>query len=213
MVDVSSSAEERFTGMNPMACHQCDLVQQIPPVPDRAAARCPRCEAVLFRTRVNTIDRTLAWTIASLVLYCVAVSFPFLTLNISGIERQTSLLTGIVEIYQQGLVWVAILVLVTCVVVPFMQMMGLLYVFLPLKFGQSFELSKLVFRLFQHMQPWSMMEVFMLSILVALVKLSDMAMIIPGLAVFAFALLIFSLAFAVSSVDPHQVWAHLDDRR
>ena len=196
-----------------MACHQCDLVQKIPPLSHRAKAQCPRCGALLVKTRVNTIDRTLAWTIASLVLYCVAVSFPFLAMKISGVERQTALLTGIIEIYRQGLVWVAVLVLVTCVVVPFMQMLGLLYVFLPLKFGQPFALSKPVFRLFQHMQPWSMMEVFMLSILVALVKLSGMATIVPGLAVFAFALLIFSLTFAVSSVDPHQVWARLDECR
>lgn len=210
---MSAAVGNQSMEMTPIACHYCDLVQNLPDLSHRAKAHCLRCGALLVRAKVNTINRTLAWTIASLVLYFVAVSFPFLTMTISGIERQTALLTGIIEIYRQGLAWVAILVLVTCVVVPFMQMLGLLYVFLPLKFGQPLAWSKYVFRLFQHMQPWSMMEVFMLSILVALVKLSGMATIVPGLAVFAFALLIFSLAFAVTSVDPHLVWARLDQDR
>ncbi len=195
--------------MHQMACHECDLVHAIPPMPNRATARCVRCGAVLFRTKLDTIDRTLAWTIGSLVMYGVAVSFPFLAMSSNGMQRDTALLSGIGEIYAQGMIGVASLVLLTCVLTPLMQLLGLLYIFLPLKLGRPAKFSRIVFRLFQHIQPWSMMEVFMLGILVALVKLASMATIIPGLAIFAFGLLIFALAFAISSVDAHLVWERL----
>lgn len=197
--------------MSRIACHECDLVHELPPLPDRATARCVRCGSVIFRTRVNTVDHTLAWTIAALVLFLIAITFPFLGIRSGGIERHTALLTGIAEIYKQDMVGLATLVLLTCVLVPLLQMCGLLYVFIPLKFNRRLPFSADVFRLFQHVQPWGMMEVFMLGILVALVKLGGMATILPGLAIFAFGLLIFSLAFAISSVDPHLVWKCLEE--
>jgi paraquat-inducible protein A len=129
----------------------------------------------------------------------------------SGIERHTALLTGIQEIYNQGMVGLAFLVLITCVLAPLVQMLGLLYVFVPMKLKVRVKYATQVFRTFRHVQPWSMMEVFMLGILVSLVKLGKMATIVPGIAVFAFALLIFALTFAVSSVDSHLVWEKLEE--
>lgn len=197
--------------MKSIACQKCDLVHQLPPLPARATVLCVRCGSVIFRSKLNSINRTLAWTIAALVLFAVAATFPFLGIRSGGIERQTALLTGIREIYQQDMFGLATLVLLTCVVVPLMQLGGLLYVFLPLKFNRRVPLATVCFRAFQQIQPWGMMEVFMLGILVALVKLSSMATILPEVALFAFGLLIFSLAFAVSSVDAHQVWERLEE--
>jgi paraquat-inducible protein A len=200
--------------MNQMACHECDLVQNIPPMPARAAARCVRCGAVLFRSKLNSIDRTLAWTVAGLVLYVVAVTYPFLAMKSGAIIRETGLLTGIRQLYDQGIIPLATLVLLTCVLIPLLQMLGLLYVFIPLKLRirpRPFAIP--VFRLFRHLKPWSMMEIYMLGILVAIVKLGKMATIVPGLAVFAFGLLIFVLTFALSSVDSHMVWERLEEHR
>jgi len=200
--------------MHQIACHECDLVQSIPPMPARAAARCVRCGAVLFRAKPNSIDRTLAWTIAGLVLYVVAVTFPFLAMKSGSIIRETGLLTGIRQLFDQGIIPLATLVLLTCVLIPLLQMLGLLYIFVPLKMkirSQPFAIP--VFRLFRHLKPWSMMEIYMLGILVAIVKLGKMATIVPGLAVFAFGLLIFVLTFALSSVDSHLVWEYLEKKR
>ncbi len=194
-----------------IACHECDLVHTIPLMPDRAAARCVRCGSVLFRSKPDSINRTIAWTVAGMVLFLVAITFPFLGMKSGGIERHTALLTGIHEIYKQEMVGLAFLVMLTCVLAPLAQMLGLLYVFVPLKFNRTVRFATPVFRAFQHIQPWSMMEVFMLGILVSLVKLGKMATIVPGLAVFAFGLLIFALTFAVSSVDSHMVWERIEE--
>ncbi|PLX85057.1 MAG: paraquat-inducible protein A [Desulfuromonas sp.] len=198
--------------MHQTACHECDLLQHVPDLQPGASARCLRCGSLLFRHKADSINRTLAWTLAGMVLFLVAVTFPFLGMESGGIKRHTALLTGIMEIYRQGMLGLACLVLLTCVVVPLVQMIGLFYVYIPLKLNRRAPFAMQVFRLFQHLQPWSMMEVFMLGILVSLVKLGKMATIVPGLAVFAFALLIFALTFAVSSVDSHLVWERLEDK-
>jgi len=197
--------------MHQIACHECDLIHDIPPMPARATARCVRCEAVLFRAQPNSIDRTLAWTLAGLVLYVVAVSFPFLAMKNGPIFNETGLLTGIQLLFKQGIIPLATLVFLTCVLIPLIQMLGLLYIFVPLKLNVRVHYAMPVFRLFKHVKPWSMMEIYMLGILVSIVKLGKMATIIPGLAVIAFGLLIFVLNFALASVDSHMVWEKLEE--
>jgi paraquat-inducible protein A len=195
--------------MHQIACHECDLIHEIPIMPSRAAAVCVRCGCVLFRAKTDSIDRTLAWTFAGLVLYVVAVSFPFLTMKNGPIGNETGLLTGIEFLYRQGIIPLAALVLLTCILIPLIQMLGLLYIFIPLKLNFRVKYAIPVFRLFKHIKPWSMMEIYMLGILVSIVKLGKMATIVPGLAVIAFGILIFVLNFALSAVDEHMVWEEL----
>ena len=197
--------------MHQIACHECDLIHAIPPMPARAAACCVRCGSVMFKAKTDSINRTLAWTLAGLVLYVVAVSFPFLAMKNGPIGNETGLLTGIELLYQQGIIPLAALVLMTCVLVPLLQMLGLLYIFIPLKFDFRVNYAIPVFRLFKQIKPWSMMEIYMLGILVSIVKLVKMATIIPGLAVIAFGLLIFVLNFALTAVDEHMVWEKLKE--
>ena len=196
--------------MHQIACHECDLIHDIPSMPNRAAAVCVRCGCVLYRANTDSIDRTLAWTFAGLVLYAVAVSFPFLAMKNGPIGNETGLLTGIEFLYRQGIIPLAALVLLTCVLIPLIQMLGLLYIFIPLKLNFRVKYAIPVFRLFKHIKPWSMMEIYMLGILVSIVKLGKMATIVPGLAVIAFGILIFVLNFALSAVDEHMVWEKLE---
>jgi len=199
--------------MNLLACHECDLVHTIPPIPVRAAARCVRCGAILIRHKPDSIDRPLALTLAGIVLFVVSCSFPFLTMENAGIVQKTALFTGIINLYRQGLPGLATLVLLTCVLVPLSQMLCMLYILIPLKQNRVAPYSAWFFRLYLNTQPWGMMEVFLLGILVALVKLGKMATIVPGLSVIAFGILIFVIAASSSAVDPHLVWERLEKKR
>ncbi len=196
--------------MHKIACHECDLIHDIPPMPERASACCVRCGSVLFHAKKNSIDRTLAWTIAGLVLYVIAVSYPFLAMKSGSIVQQTSLLSGVEQLFSQKIYFLATLVLLTCVVLPLLQLLSILYVFVPLKLNQQSKFSIPIFRLLGYIKPWSMMEIYMLGILVSIVKLAKMATIVPGLAVIAFGLLIFVLTFALSAIDYHMVWERLE---
>jgi paraquat-inducible protein A len=193
-----------------IACHECDLLQQSRALPMGATARCPRCGAVLYRRKRNSLDRVLALTIAGLMLFTVANVYPFLTFRLEAQIQETTLITGIIELYNQGMWIVAGVVLLTSIVMPLLELTGTLYVLLPLKFNRRPWSLPLFFRMVRIFKPWGMMEVFMVGILVAFVKLSKMASIIPGMALYAFMLLIFVLAASAASLDPHIVWNRLE---
>ncbi len=189
-----------------IACHECDVIHRIKPLAGKGAAHCIRCGAVLYKHKPNSLDRTLAFALGGLILFVLANSFPFLGLKIGSQVRDTTLITGIYELYVQGMQTIAILVLFTTVLVPFTQMLCLLYILLPLKFGRLPKRLPQVFRFLNSIGHWGMVEVFMVGILVSLVKLAGMAKIIPGISAYAFLALIFVLAAMTVSLDSHLIW-------
>jgi paraquat-inducible protein A len=204
---------KKMTSGHIMACHDCDLLQRLPVIPDGMTASCCRCGALLAKPRRNGLERALALAITGLVLLALANSFPFLGFKIQGQVRETLLLTGIRQLYMQDMQGVAVLVFITTVLAPLAQLLALVYILLPLKLHRRPPGMFQVFRWLQRIQPWSMMEVFMLGILVSVVKLAKMAQIIPGIAAFCFMALIFVLAACMSSLDPHVVWERWEERR
>jgi len=195
---------------NLIACHECDLLQRLPEHRGSYVARCPRCNALLHRGVENSIDRTLALTLAGVILFVVANSFPFLAFKLQGQETQATLISGVLDLYDQGKWEIAALVLLTTIAVPLVQLLTLLYVFVPLKFNRVPWNMAGVFRIAQSLSPWSMVEVFLIGIIVAIVKLIGMAQIIPGLALWSFALLIVTLAAAAANMDSQVVWERVE---
>ena len=195
-----------------VACPDCDLLNRLDG-PAAATLLCARCGAVLRRHRPNSIDRTLALVVAALLLFALANAFPFLAMQTGGLVQETTLLSGVHELWRQDLRLLAALVFATCVLVPAAQLIGLGTILLPLRLGRRPPPGAArILRLVQAAAPWGMMEVFMLGILVALVKLGHMATIVPGVSVFSFAALIVVMAAAFSTLDPVLVWARLDPR-
>ena len=192
-----------------VACHDCDLIHRVRAHVEGLSGRCSRCGAVLFHSRKNSIERTLALTIAGLVLYGVANSFPFLSFDMQGRVTETTLLSGIQELWGQTMFSLSALVLVTAVLAPGAQLVLLAYVLLPIQLGRSPWNFRLALRLLRAIQPWNMVEVFLIGILVALVKLGGMAEIVPGLAIWSFAVLIVVLAGTSVSLDFRAVWQRL----
>lgn len=168
---------------------------------------------MLRSRRRNGIERTLALALAAAVLFVVANSFPFLSFDMKGQVTQTTLMTGVFDLFAQGVPEIGALVLATAVLAPMLQISLLLYVLLPVHAGRVPWQMARAFRLLRRVQPWSMMEVFLVGILVAVTKLMGMAQVVPGLSLWAFALLIVVLAGAMSSLDPQEVWERLEAPR
>jgi paraquat-inducible protein A len=187
-------------------CHACDLPSRIGDVPVGGTALCPRCGSVLYKRVGDSLDRTLALALAGLFLFIAANAFPFLALKMQGNVTHTTLSTGVRSLYEQGSPIVASLVLLTTIVAPFLQISSLIFVLAPLRLGLRIPGQARVFRVLRSVQAWSMMEVFIMGVLVSLVKLLDMAKIVPGLALWSFVLLIPVLAAATSSLDAEWVW-------
>lgn len=195
-----------------IACHDCDLLQKLPPLAMGVVADCPRCGAILRRTQFNSVNRTIGWLSAGLILYSVAVSFPFLAMQAKGIANETALTSGILVLYQQGMGGLGLVVLLTCLLFPLLTMTSLLYVLAPLRVGRRLPGAARLFAWSQRLRPWGMMEVYLLAILISMIKLTKVARIIPGPALYSFTALIFVLAASMVSLDSHLVWSKLDRR-
>jgi paraquat-inducible protein A len=200
-------------GTSLCVCHECDLLNRVPVLPPNGCARCGRCGHVLFRNPANCVEKTLALTASSLILWIVANVFPFLSFGLPGSMLETNLVTGVVSLYEQGQFIIAVVVVTTSIAAPALQIGGLLYILAPLNRGLRLPGARTVMHWLGHIRPWSMMEVFLIGILVSMVKLGGMAEIVPGVALWAFCCLIVVLSWALSTLEPHIIWDELDQAR
>lgn len=196
-----------------IACHECDLLHRVQPLPEKSKARCRRCGSLLYVNFPKTIDHTLAMAITGLMLMVIANLYPFLSLESQGTILETTLITGTIILSQQSMAGVAILVLLTSMLVPCLLLGALVYVLWPMKTGRRLPASRRVFRLALTLRPWSMTEVFLLGILVSVVKLAKMATIIPGTALFSFLALVFVLAAVNTFLVPRTIWEKIEEWR
>ena len=192
-----------------IACQHCDLLQRLPELAPGGSARCPRCNKELWRRREDSLNRTLALTLAAAVLYVVANSVPMLGLTIVGRAASTTVIGGAEHLWSNGQQLVGALVLLTAVIAPALQI-GLM---LAIVLGALREHPpRWVGTLLRHhptTRTWSMIEVMMLGVLVALVKIADYATVIPGMALFVLWVLVFLLAGMQASFDSREVWERI----
>ncbi len=193
-----------------IACLDCDLLHHLGEVPEGGTALCQRCGGVLRKRPRNSLEHTLALALSAAILFVVANSFPFLSFEMKGRITETNVMTGIIDLYNGGKWQIAALVLLTIELAPVAQLTLLLYVLAPLRVGRVPWKLPHAFRLLRHAQSWSMIEVFMIGIIVAITKLMGMATIVPGLAIWAFGLLMLVLAGAMASFDPESVWERVE---
>ena len=195
------------------ACHDCDLLLREVALPPGGNARCPRCGAVLYRRRHNGLDRTLAYSMSAAVLFVIANAFPIVGLEAAGHASSTTLFGAVRTLWDEDMHSVAGLVFTTTILMPALEIAALLYLLLPLKLGRVPAGLAPVFRTVQAVRPWGMVEVFMLGTLVALTKLAALASVVPGVALWSFAVLMFLMAAAAASFDTQELWQWVEERR
>jgi paraquat-inducible protein A len=193
-----------------IVCHACDLVHRRDAILDRARVRCVRCGAELYRTNSASIDTAIAVSVTAAVLLLLSNAYPLVALQMNGSVRATTLVGAAIGLYNQGYAPVAALVLVTTLLVPLFQISGLLYVLVPLRAGRRAPGQNELFRALTHVRPWAMSEVFMLGALVALVKLSALAEVIPGVSLFSYGALMLALSALTSITPTEQFWRWVD---
>ena len=198
------------TGHRLIACQDCDLLHRQRLLRYGERATCSRCGAVLYKKKRNSLDYTLIFSLTGIILFLMANIFPFMTFQYEGRVQESVLFTGVKQLLAQDMWMVAILVLMVSIIIPLLRLVGTLYVLLPLKSGRRPWHAALIFRLVEAMHPWAMVDVYMLGVIVAIVKLNDFATIVPGAALYSFAALLISMAAASATLDRHDVWERLE---
>jgi paraquat-inducible protein A len=193
-----------------IACPHCDLMQRLPVLAPGGSARCPRCDKELRRRRENWLDRSLALSLAAAVLYVIANSVPMLGLSAVGRQASTTVFGGAEQLWRDGREVVAGLVLLTVVVAPALQIGFTLAIALGARRQRPRRWVGALLRHHPTTRTWSMLEVLMIGVLVALIKIAELASVIPGIALYALGGLVFLLAAMQATFDPHEVWERIE---
>lgn len=185
-------------------------MQWVPWVPAGKKVRCSGCGAVLYHHPHGGLDRPIALLLGALLLYVLANSFPLVTLDIGGVTHETSLIGTAWALYNHDMRMLGVLVFFTSLVIPGMILLGTLYVLTGLWLKRQLPGLRQILILLSHIHPWEMADVFLISILVAIVKMSAMAQIIVDAGLYALIGYILLAIAASASVDVFVLWRHLD---
>jgi paraquat-inducible protein A len=192
-----------------IACHDCDALFQKPRLGRRRLARCPRCGAVLYGSSTGRLDPICAMTMAALITFLIAQTFPIIELEANGITSQASLFGAIEVLWTENMQIVAVMVFCSTILFPLTELLALLYVLLSVRTGFVPPAFHQVMRAIQFVRPWGMIEVFMLGTLVTIVKMTSVARVIPEAALFAFGALTLMFAVVVT-FEPRTLWEIAD---
>jgi paraquat-inducible protein A len=196
-----------------IVCPACDMAQHRAVAPLHGRTQCARCHGPLQRPESAAIDTAIALALCALVLLVLSNAYPLVSMHVNGATRETTLIGAARGLYAQGDKMLAALVFLTTVIAPLLQIITLLYVLIPLWRRRRAPGQNEVFRVLTHVRPWSFMEVFMLGALVALVRLSNFAHVVPGVALWSCALLMLSLSALANVTSPEQFWRWVEQIR
>lgn len=193
-----------------MACHECDALQNVGYVAEGNVALCSCCGQRLFKNLSAAIDKSLALILSCAILFGVANLYPIMQLTIAGFEREVTLIQSALIFYELGDPVLALVVLFSSVLLPAFCIFSLLYILLSIHFKKDWRYTRPLLVWVSRLLPWGMMDVFLLAVLVALVKLVSFADIELGIGFVAFVMLVLSYAAAISTIEMHNLWDKLD---
>ena len=195
-----------------LACPQCDLLQQHAYSAPRSGARCRRCGADVALPPHASIDRPLALSLTCAQVFLLANVFPLVSMNVHGDTISTTMPRAVWALHQHDMTGLALLVLVTTLLAPGIQIAAMLTLLVCLRLRRGQHHFARLFRLVQAIRDWGMIDVLMLGILVSLVKLAALATVVPGVALWSFGALLVLLTLLSSSFSTRDLWHWSQER-
>jgi len=169
-----------------------------------------RCGAVLYQNRPASLVRASAFSIAALLLMALVHLFPFMTMEAASLQRELTLVGSVEALVEAGFPILGCCVLLFISIAPIAIPAGMAYVCLPLLFGRAAPSSRLIVKWVYRIEPWNMVEVFLLGVLVSLMKLAKVADIHFALGFWALCAVMLCLAAAIAGIDRHELWDRLE---
>ena len=196
-----------------IACKTCGLVQRMEKLEPGTAAECCRCGSIVGKGGVDSLGRTAAFSLAALIFYVPANIYPILRMNFYGAYSESTVWDGCVALFKDDQWLVAAIVFLASIVVPLFKLLGLFFLVVTARIKSMrwrAERTR-VYKVIDVIGPWAMLDVFLLAVLVALVKLEQLATILPGPGLLAFTMMVVLTISASASFDPKLIWAEPDD--
>jgi len=193
-----------------IGCHVCGLVCR---EPRAARALCPRCGSSLHRRKVASLTRTWALLIAGFLLYIPANVLPIMrTVSLGEVDDNT-IISGVIELWVKGSPGLAVVVFTASIVVPMMKffVLGTLLISTQRGSGWALRQRAALYRLVEFIGYWSMLDVFVVALLTALVRFGFLSQVAPLPGVVYFGLTVVLTMFASVSFDPRLIWDGTDD--
>ncbi|MCF8005876.1 MAG: paraquat-inducible protein A [Methylovulum sp.] len=192
-------------------CHECGQVVQISLV----NKPCPVCQSQLHARTPHSLQRTTAYLLSSYILYIPANVFPIMNVTQMGVTEEHTILGGILSLIESDMLPIALLVMIASILVPLLKLIGitLLLLNVQLRWQRNARLWTMLYRAICFVGRWSMLDIFMISILVALVDLGSVSKVIAGPAATAFAAVVVLTMFAAKSFDPRLIWDNQSTRK
>ncbi len=194
------------------SCHDCSLLARVPGGHGHVAARCPRCGARLHARRTNSIHRTWALVISAAILYVPANLLPVMTVTSLGKTQSDTILSGVIYLLNHGMWPLALVVFVASVAVPLLKLAVLssLLVSVQLRSTRRLVDRTRLYRITELVGRWSMVDIYVVTILVALVQLGALATIEAQMGAVYFGSVVVLTMLAAENFDPRLIWDPLE---
>jgi len=169
---------------------------------------------VVRANKRNSLGRTAAFSLAALMFYWPANVYPILTMDLYGVRSENTIFQGAASLFEHGQRLVAIIVILASIVIPLLKLLGLFYLVVTTRLRSTRRriARTWIYRAVDVIGPWAMLDVFLLSILVSLVKLGELATVQPGPGLYAFTAVVVLTILASTSFDPAQIWEMPEER-
>jgi len=191
---------------NYIICHRCFTLQEEHPIKDGNKAFCATCDGLLYRYDSKLIDHALAWSITGLIFFVLANAFPLMMIDILGSEQFITLPKTVLSLFDNGFYLVGFLCLFLIFIFPLMIFLINIVLFTLLKFKKGEQLTKELLILLSHITPWSMADIFFISLLVALVKLIAFGQIHIGISFWALMAFVMIDIYITKSIRIPEIW-------
>ena len=195
------------------ACPECDLLLKPAQPKLGEKVHCPRCGLLLSRPRKQSIERTFALSIAGFILFFPANLLPMVGLTVLGNANTGILISGVIALYNDGMEAVAIVVFLASILFPLVHLCLSLLISGHLYFNRYHPYLATCMRWMQNLNEWGMLEVYMLGIIVACVKLMALAQLNFGWGLYAFVALLIITTLLTSNLDNVLFWQRIHELR
>ena len=197
-----------------VACPQCDALHRGQSLPDGARAHCQQCGIVLMTSQPAAMAQVLSLALTAFVMMIAAVSFPFLTLDAGGLHNATSVIDAVLAFNDGYAFPLAVAVAFFIVIIPLMRLSALIYALGPLVREKSPRNgARTAFALAERLRPWSMAEIFIVGVTVALIKVAGLAVVTIGPAFWAFAGVVVITVLKDQLICRYSIWEALDSAK